>query len=260
MTKLYLYENWNSIFIDTQTWIVVYLNWRPSHGKVWLVIISYHIISYRIVSYHIISYHIISYHIISYHIISYHIISYHIASHSITSHHITSYIISYHIRSDHIRSYVMWCHVTSRQIISYHIISYIISYHIIFSQLSIIQYVGLCVFSLPISLVMIELIYIHFVLLSSSNPHSLNYYPLSRVRSWNNGVRCMSFYILISCHVMSYHIISYRITSYHFTSHHITSYIIYHIMSYHIISYHKPHQKIKLDDEITSLWKMEFNC
>ena len=39
----------------------------------------------------------------------------------------------------------------------------------IFSQLSIIQYVGLCVFSLPISFVMIQRIYIYFVLLSSSN-------------------------------------------------------------------------------------------
>ena len=38
-----------------------------------------------------------------------------------------------------------------------------------FSQLSTIQYVGLCVFSLPISLVMIERIYIYFVLLLSSN-------------------------------------------------------------------------------------------
>ena len=27
---------------------------------------------------------------------------------------------------------------------------------------------------------------------------SLNYYPLFRVRSWNNGVRCMSFYIFIA--------------------------------------------------------------
>ena len=26
---------------------------------------------------------------------------------------------------------------------------------------------------------------------------SMNYYPLFRIRSWNNGVRCMSFYILI---------------------------------------------------------------
>ena len=25
----------------------------------------------------------------------------------------------------------------------------------------------------------------------------MNYYPLFRVRSWNNGMRCMSFYILI---------------------------------------------------------------
>ena len=39
----------------------------------------------------------------------------------------------------------------------------------IFSQLSIIQYVGLCVFTLPISFVMIERIYIYFVLLSTSN-------------------------------------------------------------------------------------------
>ena len=39
----------------------------------------------------------------------------------------------------------------------------------IFSPLSIIQYVGLYVFSLPISVVMIEIIYIYIVLLSSSN-------------------------------------------------------------------------------------------
>ena len=26
---------------------------------------------------------------------------------------------------------------------------------------------------------------------------SMNYYPLFRVRSWNNGVRCMFFYIII---------------------------------------------------------------
>ena len=64
------------------------------------------------------------------------------------------------------------------------------------SQLSIIQYKGLCVFSLPISLlVMIErvntLSYYHHQI------GSMNYYPLFRVRSWNNGMRCMSLYILI---------------------------------------------------------------
>ena len=65
----------------------------------------------------------------------------------------------------------------------------------IFSLLFIIHYVGLCVFSLPISLVMIERIYI----LSYYHHQigSMNYYPLFRVRSWNNGFRCMSFYILI---------------------------------------------------------------
>ena len=55
---------------------------------------------------------------------------------------------------------------------------------IIFSQFSVIQYMGLCVFSLPISFVMIERI------------GSMNYYTLFRVRSWNNGMRCMSLYIL----------------------------------------------------------------
>ena len=54
---------------------------------------------------------------------------------------------------------------------------------------------GLYVFSLPISLVMIE-----WICILSYYHHqigSMNYYPLFRVRSWNNGVRCMSFYILI---------------------------------------------------------------
>ena len=53
----------------------------------------------------------------------------------------------------------------------------------------------LCVFSLPISLVMIEIIY------TLSYHHyqigSMNYHPLFRVRSWNNGMRCMSLYILM---------------------------------------------------------------
>ena len=65
----------------------------------------------------------------------------------------------------------------------------------IFSQLSIIQYMGLCVFSLPILLVMIDRIY------TLSYYHhqigSMNYYPLFRVGSWINGVHCMSLYILI---------------------------------------------------------------
>ena len=36
---------------------------------------------------------------------------------------------------------------------------------------------------------------------------SMNYYPLSRVKSWNNGVRCMYLYILLDqvlpCHLFS---------------------------------------------------------
>ena len=65
----------------------------------------------------------------------------------------------------------------------------------IFSQLSIIQHMGLCVFSLPISTVMIERIY------TLSYYHhqigSMNYYPLFRARSRNNGMRYMFLYILL---------------------------------------------------------------
>ena len=50
----------------------------------------------------------------------------------------------------------------------------------ILSQLSIIQYVGLCVFSLPISLVMIERIYMSY---HHHQIGGVNYYPLFRVRS-----------------------------------------------------------------------------
>ena len=61
----------------------------------------------------------------------------------------------------------------------------------LFSQLSIIQW--LCVYSLPISLLMIESIY------TLSCYHHLiggmNYYPLFRVRSRNNGMTSMSLYI-----------------------------------------------------------------
>ena len=57
---------------------------------------------------------------------------------------------------------------------------------------------GLCVFSLPISLVMIERIYIYIYTLSYYHHQigGMYNYPLFRVRPWNNGVRCMSFYIL----------------------------------------------------------------
>ena len=67
----------------------------------------------------------------------------------------------------------------------------------IFSQLPVLQYMGLCVFSLPSSPVMIERIY------TLSHYHhqigSMNYYPLFRVSSWNNCMRCMSIYCRDVC-------------------------------------------------------------
>ena len=57
------------------------------------------------------------------------------------------------------------------------------------------QYVGLCVFSLPIFLMMIEIMstlscYHHQI-------GSRNYYPMFRARSQNSGMRCMPLYILL---------------------------------------------------------------
>ena len=88
---------------------------------------------------------------------------------------------------------LIWRHWTYKMPVRY-ILSSVWVRLSIFSQLSIIQYMGLCVFSLPISLVMIETIY------TLSYYHhqigSMNYYPLFRARSWNNGVRCMSIFLL----------------------------------------------------------------
>ena len=90
----------------------------------------------------------------------------------------------------------LWRHWTYKMPVRY-ILSSVWVRLSIFSPLSIIQYMGLCVFSLPISLVIIEIIYIHTLSYYHHQIGSMNYYPLFRVRSWNNGVRCMSFYILM---------------------------------------------------------------
>ena len=89
---------------------------------------------------------------------------------------------------------LIWGHWTYKMPVRY-VLSSVWVRLSIFTQLSIIHYMGLCVFNLPISLVMIERIY------TLSYCHrqigSMKYYPLFRVRSWNNGMRCMSLYILL---------------------------------------------------------------
>ena len=89
---------------------------------------------------------------------------------------------------------LIWRHWSYKMPIKY-ILSRVWVWLSTFSRLFIIQYMGLWVFRLPISLVMIERIY------TLSHYHheigSMNYYPLFRVRSWNNGMRCMSLNILM---------------------------------------------------------------
>ena len=88
---------------------------------------------------------------------------------------------------------LFWRHWTYKMPVRYIFLSVWVRLRI-FSQLSIIQYMGLCVFIFPISLVMIERMY------TLSYYHlqigSMNYYPLFRARSWNNGMPCMYLYIL----------------------------------------------------------------
>ena len=83
---------------------------------------------------------------------------------------------------------LIWRHWTYKMPVRY-ILSSVWVRLSIFSQLSIIQYMGLCVFSLPISLVMIEMIYTLFYYHHQIG--SMYYYPLLGARSWNNGMRCM---------------------------------------------------------------------
>ena len=94
---------------------------------------------------------------------------------------------------------IIWRHWTYEMPVRYILSSVWVRLRI-FSQLSIIQsivqYVGLCVFSLPTPLVMIERMYIDILSYYHNQIGSMNYYPLFRVTSWNNGVRRMSIYIL----------------------------------------------------------------
>ena len=65
----------------------------------------------------------------------------------------------------------------------------------ILSQLSIIQCMRLCVLSLTNPLVMISRIYT--LSYYHNQMGSTKYYPVFRVRLWNNGMRWMSLYILM---------------------------------------------------------------
>ena len=94
---------------------------------------------------------------------------------------------------------LIWRHWTYKMPVRY-ILSSVWVRLSIFSLLSIIQYVGLYVFRLPISLVMIEIIYILCLIIIIKSEVWTIYYPLFRVRSLSNGVRSMSFYILITCY------------------------------------------------------------
>ena len=86
---------------------------------------------------------------------------------------------------------LLWRHGTYKMPVRYILSSVWVRLSIL-SQLSIIQYIWGCVLSLPISLMMFEIMY------TLSYYHhqigSMNYYPLFRARSWNNGMRCMSLY------------------------------------------------------------------
>ena len=86
----------------------------------------------------------------------------------------------------------IWRHWNYKMLVRYILSSVWVRYSI-YSQLSIVQYMRLCVFSLTISPVLIERIYLYCVLWSSNRKYEL--LPIYRARSWNNGMRCMYVFL-----------------------------------------------------------------
>ena len=89
---------------------------------------------------------------------------------------------------------LIWRHWTNKMLVRYMLPSVCLRL-ILSSQLSFIQYTGLCVFSLLNSPVMI----VRMCTLSYYHHHQIgdmNLQPLFRVRSWSNDMRCMSYYVL----------------------------------------------------------------
>ena len=81
-----------------------------------------------------------------------------------------------------------------------------------FAQLSLMEYMDLCVFSLYISLVM----NVNMRTLSDYQQiGGINNKLLFRVRSWNNGIRCMFCYtLIINCIEWSDQTVTHRISTY----------------------------------------------
>ena len=72
-----------------------------------------------------------------------------------------------------------------------------------FSQLPFMQYIGLCVFSLPISLLLImrmRVLYLFIIVKSEFIGHCR-----VRVRAWNKDMRCMSLYVIFVFNACVYH-------------------------------------------------------
>ena len=91
---------------------------------------------------------------------------------------------------------LIWRHWTYKMPVRYNLSSVWVRLSI-FSQLSIIQYGGLCFFFQFTHFLRDDWENIYTLSYHHHQIRSTNYYPLFRVRLSNNGTRCMSFYILI---------------------------------------------------------------
>ena len=89
-----------------------------------------------------------------------------------------------------------WRYWTSKILVTY-ILSSVCIRLSQFSQISFMQYMRLHVFSLPISLMItVKICVLYLVIIIKSEVWPICH--CFRVRSWNNGMRCMSFYILMA--------------------------------------------------------------
>ena len=100
------------------------------------------------------------------------------------------YITPYHYQ--HCANFI-WKYWTYKMLVRYDLSSVWVRLSI-FSQLSIIQYVGLCVFSLPISFVMIGIIYILCLIIIKSEIWTITHYLGSGHKTMVCAV-CLSIFL-----------------------------------------------------------------
>ena len=92
-------------------------------------------------------------------------------------------------------SEAQWGYSTSNMLVGY-ILSNLCLRLCQFSQLFFMQYTGLYVFSITISLMVIVRIHVFYLIIIIKSETCMTHLSLFKVMPWNNGMRCMSCYMV----------------------------------------------------------------